>query len=400
MNVLVPNLGSTSLKYQLLDMADERVLARGKVERIGSADAIVASSDASGASSSTTKPVADHRAAIQTLIEHLNAVGGLTIDAVGFKAVIGGPDYRGSFRIDDRLLASMRDYLPVAPVHNAVYITAMEVFGDLLPYVPMVAVFEPGFHATMPDRAAVYGVPYEWFQQHGVRRYGFHGSSHRYIAGAMPELVGRPGSDLRLVSCHLGGSSSICAIDRGQSIDCSFGFSPQTGIDHAARNGELDPFAVFYMMETQNLSVAQVREILTKKSGLLGISGVSSDLRDIETAADQGNQRAALAVEAIAYQVKKYIGAYAAAMGGIDGVAFAGGIGENSARVRELVCHDMGFLGLTLDPAANMTRSATDRLISGPDSKVVVGIVHTNEEIVVARESVRVIAAASTGGDA
>lgn len=400
MNVLVPNLGSTSLKYQLLDMGGERVLARGKIERIGSADAIVSSSDASGAAASTTRPIADHRAAVQALIEHLDRVGGLAIDAVGFKAVIGGPDYRGSFRIDDRLLDAMRDYLPVAPVHNAVYITAMEIFGDLLPGVPMVAVFEPGFHATMPDRAAVYGVPYEWFEHHGVRRYGFHGSSHRYVAGQFPTLVNRPGSELRLVSCHLGGSSSICAIKFGASVDCSFGFSPQTGIDHAARSGELDPFAVFYMMETQGLSVAQVRDVLTKKSGLLGISGVSSDLRDIEEAADRGNLRAALAVETIAYQVKKYIGAYAAAMGGLDAVAFAGGIGENSSRVRELVCDEMAFLGLTLDTAANAARGTTDRLISRPDSRVAVGIVHTNEEIVVARESVRVLGAPSKGAGA
>lgn len=400
MNVLVPNLGSTSLKYQLLDMNGERVLARGKIERIGSSEATVATSDASGASSTTTKPIADHRAAVQTLIQHLEAVGGHTIDAVGFKAVIGGPDYRGSFRVDDRLLGAMRDFLPVAPVHNAVYITAMEIFGDLLPGIPMVAVFEPGFHATMPDRAAVYGVPFEWFEQHGVRRYGFHGSSHRYVAGQFPTLLNRPGSDLRVVSCHLGGSSSICAIKFGLSVDCSFGFSPQTGIDHAARSGELDPFAVFYMMETQGLSITQVREILTTQSGLLGISGVSSDLRDIEEAADRGNARAALAVDAIAYQVKKYVGAYAAAMGGIDGVAFAGGIGENSARVRGLVCAELGFLGVDLDSAANGVRGTFDRLISTPTSRVAVGIVHTNEEIVVARESVRVLGAPSAGSGA
>lgn len=392
MKVLVPNLGSTSLKYQLLDMDGERVLVRGRVERIGSQDAIVSTSDASGASSQTTRPIADHRAAIQTLIDHVNETGGVAIDAVGFKAVIGGPDYRGSFRVDAALLDAMRDYLPVAPVHNAVYITAMEIFGDLLPTTPMVAVFEPGFHATMPDHAAIYGVPYEWFAEHGVRRYGFHGSSHRYVSGQFPTVLGKPAGDLRIVSCHLGGSSSICAIRFGASVDCSFGFSPQTGIDHAARSGELDPFAVFYMMETQGLSVEQVRAVLTKQSGLLGISGVSSDLRDIEEAADQGNARAALAVDTIAYQVKKYVGAYAAAMGGLDGVAFAGGIGENSPRVRALVCRDLGFLGIELDEAANDARGSVDRLISTPASRVAVGIVHTNEEIVVARESVRVLA--------
>jgi acetate kinase len=391
MNVLVPNLGSTSLKYQLIDMAGERVLAKGKIERIGSADAIISASDASGTAATDTRPIVDHRAAIQTLLAHLDRLGSVTIDAVGFKAVIGGPDYRGSFRIDDALLGAMRRFLPVAPVHNAVYITAMEVFRDLLPTVPMVAVFEPGFHATMPEHASVYGVPYEWFEQHGVRRYGFHGSSHRYVGGRVPVLLGRPAAALKLVSCHLGGSSSICAIKHGQSIDCSFGFSPQTGIDHAARSGELDPFAVFYMMETQGLSVDQVRSELTKKSGLLGLSGVSSDLRDIEAAADAGNARAALAIDVLAYEVKKYIGAYAAAMGGLDAVAFAGGIGENSSRVRALVCRDMGAFGITLDEAANATRDASDRVISTPTSKTTVAIVFTNEELVVARESVKVL---------
>ncbi|MEO8481693.1 MAG: acetate/propionate family kinase [Acidobacteriota bacterium] len=393
MRVLIPNLGSTSLKYQLVDMDGERVLARGKIERIGSDDAIISSTTGDEPPVQSTGSVPDERAAIRRLIEHLKTTSHQTIDAVGFKAVIGGPRYRGSFVVDDDLLAAMREFLPVAPVHNAVYIAAMEIFRDVLPGVPMVAVFEPGFHATMPDKAAVYGVPYEWFEEHGVRRYGFHGSSHRYVGGRVPQVLGRKPEDLKIVSCHLGGSSSICAIDRGQSIDCSFGFSPQSGIDHAARSGELDPFAVFYMMDKTGMSVAQVRDALTKKSGLLGLSGVSSDLRDIEEAADKGNARAALAVDVLAYQVKKYIGAYAAAMGGLDAVAFAGGIGENSSRVRAAVCSDMAFLGLELDERANAQRVAQDRIISTPTSRVTIGVIYTNEEIVVARESVRVLGA-------
>jgi acetate kinase len=389
--VLVPNLGSTSLKYQLLDMEGERVLSRGKIERIGSQDAIVSTTDGDQPPVQLTAPVPDHRAAIQRLIEHLRAAGDVTVDAVGFKAVIGGPRYRGSFQVDEALLDAMREFLPVAPVHNAVYITAMEIFRDLLPSVPMVAVFEPGFHATMPDRASVYGVPYEWFEQHGVRRYGFHGSSHRYVAGRVPTLVGRPAADLKIVSCHLGGSSSICAIERGKSVDCSFGFSPQSGVDHAARVGDVDPFALFYMMDKTGMTIEQLREALTKKSGLLGLSGVSSDLRDIEDAAAKGHARAALAIDVLAYEVKKYIGAYAAAMGGLDAVAFAGGIGENSSRVRELVCQDMDFFGVQIDPAANAARLPQDRLISAHGSRVAVAIVYTNEEIVVARESVKVL---------
>jgi acetate kinase len=391
MKVLVPNLGSTSLKYQLIDMRGERVLARGKVERIGSQDAIISTTDGDQPPVQTTAPVPDHRTAIQRLITHLRQAGDVTIDAVGFKAVIAGPRYRGSFRVDEALLDAMREFLPVAPVHNAVYITAMEIFRDLLPAVPMVAVFEPGFHATMPEYASVYGVPYEWFETHGVRRYGYHGSSHRYVSGRVPALLGRPASDLKIVSCHLGGSSSICAIDRGKSVDCSFGFSPQSGVDHAARSGELDPFAVFYMMDTAGLTIEEVRSALTKKSGLLGLSGVSSDLRDIEEAAAKGNARAELAIDVLVYEVKKYIGAYAAAMGGLDAVAFAGGIGENSSVVRERVCRDMGFLGIALDGHANAQRLPQDRTISMAGSRTPVCIVYTNEEIVVARESVRVL---------
>ena len=390
--VLVPNLGSTSLKYQLLDMEGEWVLARGKIERIGSAQSVITTWDAEGRPAQTTAAIPDHRAAIQALIDRLQ--GGAhpaTIDAVGFKAVHGGPRYRGSFVVDDALLEAMKDFVPVAPVHNPVYIQAMEIFREVLRGVPMVAVFEPGFHVTIPDRAAVYGVPYEWLEKHGIRRYGFHGSSHRYISERVPQLLGRTAAGLRLVSCHLGGSSSICAIRDGKSVDSSFGFSAQSGMEHAARVGELDPFAVLYVMAKEKLTPAQVSEILCRKSGLLGISGVSSDLRDIEEAATKGNARAALAIDILVYEVKKYLGAFAAAMGGLDAVAFAGGIGENAWRVREAVCRDMEFLGILLDAESNRQPANGDRLISRPHSSVAVLVIHTNEEVIVARETVRVI---------
>jgi acetate kinase len=255
----------------------------------------------------------------------------------------------------------------------------------------MVAVFEPGFHVTIPDHAAVYGIPYEWTEQRGIRRYGFHGSSHRYISQRVPQMLGRSAAGLRLVSCHLGGSSSICAIQDGKSVDSSFGFSAQSGMEHAARSGELDPFAVLYLMQKENLGAEKISEILGKKSGLLGISGVSTDLRDIEEAAAKGNKRAQLAVDILVYEVKKYIGAFAAAMGGLDAIAFAGGIGENAWRVREAVCRDMDFLGVALDVAKNQERATIDRMISAANSKVAVMVVYTNEEIIVARETVRVL---------
>lgn len=392
MKVLVPNLGSTSLKYQLLDMDGERVLARGKIERIGGAQAAITTWDVDGKSSQAAAAIADHRAAIALLIGHLRSgAQPAGIDAVGFKAVHGGPRYRGSFVVDDALLAAMKEFVPVAPVHNPVYIQAMEIFREVLPGVPMVAVFEPGFHVTIPDRAAAYGIPYEWTEKYGIRRYGFHGSSHRYISQRVPQMLERPAAGLRLVSCHLGGSSSICAIRDGKSVDSSFGFSAQSGMEHAARSGELDPFAVLYVMEKEKLTAAEVSEILCKKSGLLGISGVSSDLRDIEEAAEKRNPRAALAVDVLVYEVKKYIGAFAAAMGGLDVVAFAGGIGENSWRVREAVCREMEFLGIFLDEGKNRQPTGGDRVISHSESDVAVLVVYTNEEIIVARETVRVL---------
>lgn len=394
MRVLVPNLGSTSLKYQLLDMDSERVLARGKIERIGGEQAIVTAWDADGKPSQINSTISSHRAAIELLIETLHSgAHPAGIDAVGFKTVHGGPRYRGSFVVDNALLEAMEEFLPVASVHNPVYIQAMQIFREVLPGIPMVAVFEPGFHVTIPEHAAVYGIPFEWTEKYGIRRYGFHGSSHRYIARRVPEILGRPAASLRLISSHLGGSSSICAIQDGKSVDSSFGFSAQSGLEHATRVGDFDPFAMLYLMEKESLSAAQVSTILSKKSGLLGISGVSNDLRDIEEAARKGNARAQLAFDILVYEVRKYIGAFAAAMGGLEAVAFAGGIGENSWRLREAVCRNMQFLGIVLDEETNRTPAAGDQMISSPESRVTILVVHTNEEIVVARETVRVLSA-------
>jgi len=397
LRILVPNLGSTSLKYQLLETEGEKVLARGKIERIGSAESPVASWDAAlGKETKETMHVPDHRAAVKILLDKLSHAGAAAsekdaISAVGFKAVHGGPRYRGSFLVDDQLLAAMEDFVPVAPVHNPVYIQAMHIFREVIPGVPMVAVFETGFHADMPERAYTYGVPYEWQEKYGIRRYGFHGSSHRYVARRVPEMLGRPASELRIVSCHLGGSSSICAVQGGKSVDTSFGFSAQSGIEHATRCGDIDPFIVLHVMEKENLTPAEMGSILCKKGGMQGISGFSCDMRDLEEAASKGDRRSALAVEVLVYQVKKYIGAFAAAMGGLDAVAFAGGIGENSVKVRQEVCRDMEFLGLHLDSEANCHSARTDRIISRPDSRVAVLVIYTNEEIMVARETVRVL---------
>ncbi len=370
MNVLVPNLGSTSLKYQILEMPAERVLARGRVER-----------------------VTDYRAAVAEI-----RLGDTPIDAVAFKAVHAGPRFRGTFVIDDDLLAAMEEYLPAAPAHNAIYLTAIRAFREALPGVPLVAAFETEFHATMPEYAARYGVPAEWREQHGVRRYGFHGASHQYVAGRAAELLGRPADAIRLVSCHLGGSSSICAIRGGCSIDTTMGFSPQSGLENATRHGELDVFAVLCMMERCGWSLEEVRRQLTCTGGLAGLSGVAGgDVRDLEKAAAEGNADAALALEVFAYQVRKTIGAYAAALGGLDAVAFTGGIGENSARLRTACCAGLEFLGLRLDSARNEQGSG-DRLVSSNDSAVAVLALATNEELIVARRAYRRLCRAPGAG--
>jgi acetate kinase len=356
-NILIPNLGSTSLKYQVLEMPSERVLARGRLER-----------------------VTNYRDAIASI-----ATEGTPIDAVGLKAVHAGPDYRGTFRVDGSVTAALRKFLPAAPAHNAIYLTAIEAFQQAMPGVPVVAAFEPEFHNTMPEHARLYGVPGEWLAD-GVTKYGFHGASHQYVAERAAAMLGRAG---KLVSCHLGGSSSMCAIDDGRSVDTTMGFSPQSGLENATRHGDLDVFAVLYMMERHGWSTEEVRLQLAKGGGLAGLSGVAGgDLRDVESAADAGSRKAQLAIAVFVYQVKKTIGAFAAGMGGLDAVAFTGGIGENSSRLRSACCQGLEFLGIRLDPERNESGSG-DRLVSAADSRVAVLALATNEELIVARRAYR-----------
>jgi acetate kinase len=360
MNLLVPNLGSTSLKYQILEMPSERVLGRGRIERVRNYGEAIAQ--------------------IRT--------GGVAVDAVAFKAVHAGPRYCGTFAIDDDVLLALEEFLPAAPAHNAIYLAAIRAFRESMPGIPLVAAFEPEFHASMPAYARVYGVPAEW-RAEGVRKYGFHGASHEYVAGRCAALLGR---QTRLVSCHLGGSSSMCAIERGRSIDTSMGFSPQSGLENATRHGDLDAFAVLFMMERHGWTCGQVREQLANEGGLAGLSGIEGgDVRDLEQAAAAGNARAAEALELFVYQVKKTIGAYAAAMGGLDAVAFTGGIGENSASLRAACCQGLEFLGIALDREVN-ERGSGDRVVS--NSPVAVIALATNEELMVARRAFRLL----TGG--
>jgi acetate kinase len=357
--LLVPNLGSTSLKYQVIEMPSETVLAKGRLER-----------------------VRDYRDAIRQI-----RTGETAIDAVALKAVHAGPNYRGTFVVDEGVVAALRQFYPAAPAHNAIYMTAIEAFRSAMPGVPIVAAFEPEFHTTMPEHARLYGVPEQWHAE-GVAKYGFHGASHQFISERVASMLGR---SVKLVSCHLGGSSSMCAIDRGRSIDTTMGFSPQSGLENATRHGDLDVFAVLYMMERHGWSTAEVREQLARAGGLSGLSDVAGgDLRDIEAAAAGGSRRAAIAIAVFVYQVKKTIGAYAAAMCGLEAIAFTGGIGENSARLRADCCSGLEFLGVRLDAARN-EKATGDRLVSADESPVAVFALSTNEELIVARRAYRAL---------
>jgi acetate kinase len=345
-------------------MPAEQVRARGKIER-----------------------VSDYRAAIAQI--PLNSE---PVDAVAFKAVHAGPKYRGTFIIDRQVIAALEEFLPAAPVHNSVYLAGIRAFQEVLPAAPLIAAFETEFHATMPGHVASYGVPAEW-REAGVRRYGFHGASHRYVSERVPEMLKMPVDSLRLVSCHLGGSSSICAVDRGRSIDTTMGFSPQSGLENATRHGDLDVFAVLYMMERNHWTPADVREQLSKTGGLAGLSGIAGgDIRDLEAAEASGNAAAGLALEVFSYQVRKTIGAYAAALRGLDAIAFTGGIGENSALLRKRCCAGFDFLGVELQETRNEWGQG-DRLVSSPASKVAVLALATNEELIVARRAFALLAA-------
>ena len=366
MNILVPNLGSTSLKYQLIEFPSEVTLTSGCLERIGMPGG----------------DVADHREAIAKVLELPDSVHG-----VGFKAVHGGPQYRGTFRVNNKILRAMRDYETAAPLHNGIYLSALEIFQSLRPEIPLVVVFETSFHRTLPEYASYYGVPREWVERFGVRKYGFHGASHRYVGEEVPAILGASPDELKLISCHLGGSSSICAIDGGRSIDVTMGFSPQSGIENATRHGDLDVFAVLAVMDQLDLSTEAMRKCLLNGGGLAGLSGIAGgDVRDLERAAGQGDKQARLALETFAYEIRKTVGAFSAAMGGINVLSFTGGIGENSAPLREAVCHGLEFLGISIDPVKNLNEPK-DQSISHEHKPVKVVVLKTNEELIVARET-------------
>ncbi len=386
MKILVANLGSTSFKYRLLDMADERQLARGGIERIGSAESRC-TVEVGDARQERVLHVPDHAEAVRQCLvqltdpEHGCLKAASEVSAIGFKAVHGGR-LSGVQRVTPDVLAAMEEMNAVAPAHNPPYIAAMRQLSEQLPEMPLVAAFETHFHQTVPPANRHFAVPYEWADQHNIRRFGFHGASHRYIATRAGELLGN--GDLRLISMHLGGSSSLCAIRGGRSVATSMTYSAQSGLPQNNRAGDFDPFAIPVAMQRTGMSLAEVLDTLANRSGLLGLSGLSGDVRDLAEAAEHGNDRARLALEVYVAEIRRYLGSYLVELGGAEALVFTGGIGENRAGIRAAVCRNLEELGIVLDPELN-EKAHGEAKIHAAESRVQVWILPTNEELIVAR---------------
>ena len=397
MKVLVINAGSSSLKYQLFDMTDERVLAKGICERIG-IDGHIKHQPLIDGKAVFDEGVAlpDHATAIANVIEKLtcSAYGVIAdmaeIASVGHRVVHGGEQFSVSSLICERVLSGIRACIPLAPLHNPANITGITACQAVLGDVPQVAVFDTAFHQTMPPQAYTYAIPHEYYEKYKIRRYGFHGTSHRYVATRAAEMLGKPIEALKLISCHMGNGSSLCAIDGGKSVDTSMGFTPLAGVPMGTRSGDIDPSIIEFLAEKEGLSVKEVLNILNKKSGVLGISGVSSDFRDLWKASGEGNELADLALKVFLYKVSQFVGAYAVAMGGVDALIFTAGIGENGADEREIISQNLGVIGLALDPEKNRIRGK-EADVSATGSRGRVLVIPTNEELVIARDTVEIV---------
>lgn len=398
MKILVINAGSSSLKYQLIDMTDEHVIAKGNCDRIGIEGGSITHKPADGRVYTEGCQFDDHADAFKKLVEVLTigdyaVVESLSeITAVGHRIVQGAEHFSESVLATDAVVQKIEDISDLAPLHNPGHVQAIKackkVFG---PTVPEIVVFDTAFHQTMPKKAYMFGMPYEYYEKYNVRKYGFHGTSHRFVSAKLAKLLGKDIKDLKIVTCHLGNGSSVAAIDNGKCVDTSMGFTPLDGVLMGTRSGSVDPSAILYIMENEKLTPNEMNMILNKQSGYLGISGVTSDDRDLRKAAAEGNKRAKLAGDMQRYHIKKYIGSYAAAMGGLDAVVFTGGIGENSSALREEVCDHMQFLGIELDTEKNVMCNAQEIEISMPYSKVKVWIVPTNEELLIARDTKEIV---------
>ena len=395
MNVLVVNCGSSSLKYQLIDSETESVLASGLCERIG-IDGRLVYQPAGCEKEKTDLDMPTHNEAIQYVLDALTnekngAIKSLSeIGAIGHRIVHGGEKFTKSVVIDEEVIAAIEECNDLAPLHNPANLIGVRTCQKLMPGVPNVAVFDTSFHQTMPAKAYMYGLPYEYYEKYKVRRYGFHGTSHDYVSHRLAELMGQPYESLKMIVCHLGNGASISAIKDGKCVDTSMGLTPLEGLVMGTRSGDIDPSIIEFIAGKENLDIAGVINVLNKKSGVQGISELSSDFRDLEEGANAGNEKAALAMDVFAYRVAKYIGSYVAALNGVDGIAFTAGIGENAPTIRRKVLEYLGYLGIELNPETNAKRGE-DLLISTPDSKVTVMVIPTNEELAIARQTVALV---------
>jgi len=396
MNILVINAGSSSLKYQLLNPDTQAVLAKGLCERIGIDGKFTYKPEGKEAVKEADVPMPTHAEAIQAVLDALvdpknGVIGSMKeIDAVGHRVVHGGEKFNKSVLITDDVIQAIEECVPLAPLHNPANLTGIRACQKVMPGVPMVAVFDTAFHQTMPAHAFMYALPYEYYEQDKVRRYGFHGTSHKYVSQRAAVMLGKPIEQLKLISCHLGNGSSVTAIDGGKSVDTSMGFTPLAGVPMGTRSGDLDAGIIQYVMNHHQMGVDEMLNVLNKKSGVQGVSGVSSDFRDLGEAAEKGNERAALAVDMFNYGVKKLIGSYAAAMGGVDAVIFTAGVGENSADQRMAIAGGLEFMGIKMDAEANRVRGK-ETVISAAGSKVKVLLIPTNEELMIAMDTAAIV---------
>ena len=396
MKILVINCGSSSLKYQVLDMNGEILLAKGLVERIGMDGSVITHEKIGMDKVRNETPMESHKEAIQLVLdaiidpEHGVVKDMSEIGAVGHIVVHAGEKYASSVLIDDDVIQALEECVELAPLHNPPNLLGIAACQELMPNTPMVGVFDTAFHQTMPPESYIYAIPYEYYQKHKIRRYGFHGTSHKYVSQRAADIMNCNLDDLKIITCHLGNGASVSAIKRGVCIDTSMGFTPLEGLVMGTRCGDIDPAIVTYIREKEHLDQGVANEILNTKSGVLGISGVSSDFRDLEEAAEEGNERAQLAIKVFAHKVRFYIGAYIAEMNGVDAIVFTAGVGENDIAMRDIICNDLGNLGIKLDLVKNKTRGK-EAIISRDDSRVKIILIPTDEELMIARDTLEIV---------
>ena len=397
MKILVVNSGSSSIKYRLYDMAEESLLAKGLVERIGIEGSLINHYPSGKDFFKKEIDIPDHRKGIELVIEALldskyGVINSISeISAVGHRVVHGGEKYSGSVLLNEDVMNTLNEFIELAPLHNPPNILGIKVCQDLLPDIPQVGVFDTAFHQSIPEQAFLYGIPYGFYEKYRIRRYGFHGTSHKYVAQKAAEMLGKDLKELKIITCHLGNGSSITAVKEGKSIDTSLGFGTISGVIMGTRCGDIDPAIIPYLMEKENLSFKEINNILYKKSGFMGLSeGISSDMRDLEEEAIKGNKRAKRTLDVLYYGLKKYIGAYTAAMNGLDVLVFTAGIGENSPKLRRAVCEDLNFFGIRIDDKINYDQNGKKAIISTEDSKVTVLVIPTDEEFMIAHDTAEI----------